>query len=62
MQSVLTEARVARERVVVTGHIPPGVWSGCWVRVPALRSGRVSTAFACAARALSVGRLPGDAV
>ena len=49
VQSVLTQARVARERVVVTGHIPPGVWSGCWVRVPVRRSCCVSTAFTCAA-------------
>jgi hypothetical protein len=34
LQSVLTGARAAREPCLITGHIPPGVYSGCWVGEP----------------------------
>jgi len=30
LEGVLARARVAGNKVVVAGHIPPGLWGGCW--------------------------------
>ncbi|KAK3253983.1 hypothetical protein CYMTET_36788 [Cymbomonas tetramitiformis] len=30
LEGVLLRARLARESCLITGHIPPGVWGGCW--------------------------------